>query len=231
MNNDKNHIGDVNSNEKGSGARYNGGKVDYSYIPLSTLDEEAKVWMAGAAKYKRFNWAKGMSWSAVLASLMRHLAAWQSGEDLDPETGLSHLGHAACNLRMLTLYAKTYPEGDDRPKEWIAEYRGEKKKEILAKEIDLAGVTFGEDWLQKEEEKIRSIFPDYIPAPRDKCGSGFERDEKMGWPEHSPLVSVTGGSDVQFVNCTFYSSPVDELLITSDEPLPDIFPVDPEELT
>jgi ADP-heptose:LPS heptosyltransferase len=50
---------------------------------------------------------------------MRHLAAWQRGEENDPETGLPHLAHAMCNLRMLTLYSKTYPEGDDRPKEWM----------------------------------------------------------------------------------------------------------------
>jgi hypothetical protein len=24
-----------------------------------------------------------------------------------------------CNLRMLTLYAQTYPEGDDRPVQWM----------------------------------------------------------------------------------------------------------------
>lgn len=114
-----NSVGDVNSNERGSGARYNGGKPDYSLIPLSTLEDEARVWMHGEAKYKRFNWMKGMAWSIPLACALRHLAAWQRGEDIDPESGQTHLAHAMCNLRMLTLYTKTYPEGDDRPKEWL----------------------------------------------------------------------------------------------------------------
>lgn len=108
-------IGDVTSTVKGSGARYNGGKPDMSLIPLSTLEDEARVWMYGKAKYAAWNWAKGMPWSVPFACLMRHLAAWQRGEENDAETGLPHLAHAMCNLRMLTLYAKGYPAGDDRP--------------------------------------------------------------------------------------------------------------------
>jgi hypothetical protein len=112
-------IGNVNSNEKGSGARYNGGKPDFSLLPMSTLEDEVRVWMYGAQKYASWNWAKGMPWSVPFACLMRHMAAWQRGEENDPESGLPHLAHAMCNLRMLTLYAKTYQEGDDRPKEWL----------------------------------------------------------------------------------------------------------------
>jgi hypothetical protein len=112
-------IGDVNSNEKGSGARYNGGKPDFSLLPMNTLEDEVRVWMYGAQKYASWNWAKGMPWSVPFACLMRHMAAWQRGEENDPESGLPHLAHAMCNLRMLTLYAKTYQEGDDRPKEWL----------------------------------------------------------------------------------------------------------------
>lgn len=108
-------IGDVNSDAKGSGARYNGGKPDFSLIPLSTLEDEARVWMYGKQKYAAWNWAKGMAWSVPLACALRHLAAWQRGEDVDPESGLPHLAHVMCNIRMLTLYTKTYPEGDDRP--------------------------------------------------------------------------------------------------------------------
>ena len=108
-------IGDINSDAKGSGARYNDGKPDFSLIPLSTLEDEARVWMYGAKKYKSWNWAKGMDWSIPYACAMRHLAAWQRGEEVDEESGLPHLAHAMCNLRMLTLYSKTYKEGDNRP--------------------------------------------------------------------------------------------------------------------
>jgi hypothetical protein len=112
-------IGDVNSTEKGSGARFNDGKPDFSLIPLCTLEDEARVWMHGKQKYAPWNWAKGMEWSVPLACALRHLAAFQRGEDIDQESGLPHIAHAMCNLRMLTLYSKTFLEGDDRPKEWL----------------------------------------------------------------------------------------------------------------
>lgn len=107
-------VGDVNSNVRGSGARYNSGKPDFSLLPLSTLEDEVRVWMYGEKKYSRDNWKRGMAWSVPFASLLRHLTAWQRGEENDPESGLPHLAHAMCNLRMLTYYATEYPEGDDR---------------------------------------------------------------------------------------------------------------------
>ena len=115
-------VGDINSEEKGSGARYNDNKPDLSLIPLSTLEGEARVWMYGERKYKRFNWMKGMKWSIPLACALRHIAAYQSGEDKDPESGESHISHALCNLRMLALYEETYPEGDDRPTKWLKDF-------------------------------------------------------------------------------------------------------------
>jgi hypothetical protein len=42
--------------------------------------------------------------------------AWYSGEDFDPESGLSHLAHAACNLMMLQEFEYTKPLLDDRIK-------------------------------------------------------------------------------------------------------------------
>ena len=108
-------VGDVNSPERGSGARYNDGKPDLSLIPLWTLAGEALVWAHGKKKYSAWNWSKGMPWSVPLACALRHLMAWQNGEDIDPESGQSHLDHVACNIRMLKLYSVNYPEGDDRP--------------------------------------------------------------------------------------------------------------------
>lgn len=115
-------IGDVNSDAKGSGARYNSGKPDFSLIPISTLADEARVWEYGTKKYAPHNWMKGMKWSVPFGCLMRHMAAWQAGEENDPESGLPHLAHAMCNLRMLTLYATTFQEGDDRPTKWMKDY-------------------------------------------------------------------------------------------------------------
>jgi len=108
-------VGDINGTTLGSGARYNNNKPKLSLIPFSTLADEARVWEYGAKKYAAHNWMRGMDWSIPFECLMRHMAAWQAGEENDQESGLPHLAHAMCNLRMLTLYAKTYPAGDDRP--------------------------------------------------------------------------------------------------------------------
>lgn len=140
-------IGDVNSNEKGSGARYNSGKPDLSLIPLCTLEDEARVWEYGKKKYAAWNWTKGMPWSVPFACLLRHLSAWQRGEECDEESGLPHLAHAHCNLRMLTLYSRTFKEGDDRPikwfEEWIPKWAAELVTETAVSEAARTSIPFG----------------------------------------------------------------------------------------
>ncbi|WP_322037921.1 dATP/dGTP diphosphohydrolase domain-containing protein [Burkholderia cenocepacia] len=83
-------------------------------------DECAAVFEYGKRKYAAWNWAKGMPWSAVIASAARHLIyGLLAGEDVDKESGLPHRGHFLCNMVMLLTYVRTYPEGDDRPSQWL----------------------------------------------------------------------------------------------------------------
>jgi len=96
--------------------RYNQGKVRYDLVPVLAHQEFAKVLTIGAEKYGDQNWRKGMSWNSVLASLERHLYSFKSGEDTDPQSGLSNMAHVICNAAFLIEYAKTYPQGDDRVK-------------------------------------------------------------------------------------------------------------------
>lgn len=110
-------VGDINSTERGTGARYNDNKPEYSQIPLHLLEDTARAFMYGEKKYAKFNWLKGMNWNIPYDCALRHLFAWYAGEDNDKESGLPHLAHAMCNLLMLTAYAQNYPEGDNRPKD------------------------------------------------------------------------------------------------------------------
>lgn len=107
-------IGDVKSNARGAGARFNDGKSEYHQFPLEAIEGAVRVLMYGAKKYAPGNYLKGMRWTVVFDSLVRHLAKWQRGEELDPESGLPHLDHAMCNLMFLSIYRDVYPEGDDR---------------------------------------------------------------------------------------------------------------------
>lgn len=154
-------VGNINSDAKGSGARFNDGKVPLELLPLelvadyflamgaesktlamnclkalgrfqagggvddlrqalrwivgSDFEPCARVFDYGRRKYAEWNWAKGMAWSIPIACAARHLIAIQNGEVDDPESGLPHRGHAACNIVMLLTYVHTFPEGDDRP--------------------------------------------------------------------------------------------------------------------
>jgi Domain of unknown function (DUF5664) len=153
-------IGDVNSSERGSGARFNDNKPDFSLIPLVTLEDEARVWEYGARKYAKNNWMKGQAWSVPLACALRHLAAWQSGETVDAESGVSHLAHAICNLRMLTLYATTYPEGDDRPTKWLRPDLDKRNMAVVFN--DMLGQPRG-DWIEKLDPKVRQSEMPTVP--------------------------------------------------------------------
>lgn len=94
-------------------------KFDHDKLPLNLLSTEAlnqtaAVLKFGAQKYAEHNWRKGFTWSRPLAAAMRHLTAFNDGEDKDPESGLSHLAHAACCIMFLLEFEKTHPELDDR---------------------------------------------------------------------------------------------------------------------
>lgn len=101
------------------GLRFNQGKLRYDLLPPFAMEQYAKVMTRGAVKYPERNWEKGMSWSNVIASLKRHLAEIEKGNDYDEETGLLHSAHVAWNAMALTEYYKTYPQGDDRPHNYL----------------------------------------------------------------------------------------------------------------
>ena len=81
-------------------------KTRYDLLPPELLEETARVLTFGAQKYSAHNWAQGASWSRYFSAMMRHMWAWWRGEDNDPETGFSHLAHAACCLSFLIAYQR-----------------------------------------------------------------------------------------------------------------------------
>lgn len=116
-------VGDIDSVEKGSGARANLGKVSLTTVPLHLFAGAARVFMAGKLKYAEWNWAKGMEWSIPADCLLRHFTKWWwMGEDHDPETGEHHIDYMICNLLMLKHYSESYKEGDDRPDESLTNF-------------------------------------------------------------------------------------------------------------
>lgn len=101
------------------GLRFNEGKLRYDLLPRFALKQVAAVLTKGAEKYAERNWERGMRWSKVIASMSRHQADFESGEDFDPEDGMYHAAKIATNALFLVEYYKTHPEKDDRPHKFL----------------------------------------------------------------------------------------------------------------
>jgi hypothetical protein len=85
-----------------NGRKFDTGKMLYDLIPPHALEEMVKVLTIGAQKYAPDNWRLVPDANRrYFAAAQRHLWAWKRGEIKDPETGVHHLAHAACNLFFL----------------------------------------------------------------------------------------------------------------------------------
>ena len=97
--------------------RYNEGKLQWSMIDFKSLEGMVRVLEMGAKKYSKDNWKLGMPVTQVCESLMRHLFAYMSGEDKDPESGESHMSHVLVNAMFVEYIMKERNEFDDRKKD------------------------------------------------------------------------------------------------------------------
>jgi hypothetical protein len=74
--------------------------------------EVGQVMAMGANKYGDYNWRDGLDWTRLSDAGLRHIGQWVDGADLDDESGLNHLAHAAANMLMLLEY-QIYKIGKD----------------------------------------------------------------------------------------------------------------------
>ena len=96
------------------GKKHDTGKPPISLLDRDFLEGTAQVMRFGAEKYGRHNWCKGLSHTRLADAAMRHLIAWAGGEDIDPESGLPHIDHAAASINMLKGNQRLHPGMDDR---------------------------------------------------------------------------------------------------------------------
>jgi len=97
--------------------KYDNDKPPHALIPPECLTDIAEVLGYGAKKYGAQNWRndlKTTSFSRTYSSIQRHLNAYWSGEDDDPESGLSHLAHAATQIFILMIQDRYAATMDDR---------------------------------------------------------------------------------------------------------------------
>jgi hypothetical protein len=108
--------GEVTVTDPDTGGQKGRKPARFDLLPWNALWEVAEHYGKGAEKYEDRNWERGYDWSLSYAALQRHLAAWWQGEDIDTETGSSHLAAAAFHVLALLTFKETHPEKDNRPK-------------------------------------------------------------------------------------------------------------------
>ena len=103
------HVARMDQPGDALGRKFDQGKLDYTLLPWDALTEVVKVLQHGVAKYARDNWRHVPNAAERYeAAGMRHRIARLQGEELDPESGHSHLAHEACCLLFqLALKART----------------------------------------------------------------------------------------------------------------------------
>jgi len=76
-------------------------KIPLEFLRLDGIAEMCRVFKFGGAKYGKNNYLKGHHVDQLTAAALRHLLAYQGGEELDPESGYSHVAHIMCCMAML----------------------------------------------------------------------------------------------------------------------------------
>ena len=100
-----------------TGVKHDQHKPPMDLVPPQAIEDIANVMAFGANKYGRHNWTNGISYSRLLGAALRHLLAFSRGEDLDKESGLSHLAHLGACVVMLLWTNRFRTDLDDRFKD------------------------------------------------------------------------------------------------------------------
>lgn len=127
-------------------------KVQLRHVPPILVLLAAGPLTQGASRYGSFNWRyKNISLSGHLEAIERHLAAFKDGEDCAPDSGFSHLAHAAATLGVIMDAEECGTLVDDRHKGPAGE--------ILANSPFNQGpaapeavLPLGGDWFKPQEE-------------------------------------------------------------------------------
>lgn len=91
-------------------------KPPMSTVSAPVLMEVGAAMLEGACKYARHNYrVAGIRTSVYYDAAMRHLMAYWEGEDIDPDSGVSHITKAIAGLIVLRDAQIQNMVTDDRP--------------------------------------------------------------------------------------------------------------------
>lgn len=96
-------------------SRLNAGKIQSRELNPEFIMAMAEVLTKSRSKYAAFNWTLLTKLSTPYESLFRHLMAFQSGEDYDPDDGCHHMVKVAINAMFIHYHnVNNKEESDDR---------------------------------------------------------------------------------------------------------------------
>lgn len=96
------------------GVKFDQDKPSMTSIPMEAMWEMGMALGYGAKKYGDGNYRNGMLVSRQLAAAVRHIYQHLDGQDIDVESGNTHIGHALASLAMAAYTLKNHPDMDDR---------------------------------------------------------------------------------------------------------------------
>ena len=77
-------------------------KAPLNLVPPAAIAEMAGALLDGAKKYGPYNWrCEQVKASIYYSAVQRHLLKWLDGDDIDAESGCSHLAHAMAGLAII----------------------------------------------------------------------------------------------------------------------------------
>ena len=131
-------------------------KVPMSVVSAPVMMEIALAMMEGARKYGRHNYrVAGVRASVYYDALMRHMMSWWEGEDIDQDSGLSHISKALACLTVLRDSMLLENWKDDRPPKqksgWVQ--RANKKAEAIIEKYPVSLPAYTELKEDKEDGK------------------------------------------------------------------------------
>jgi hypothetical protein len=89
------------------GKKYDADKLDWSLLPIKSVQIVLQVLQLGSKKYSPDNWQKVPdARRRYKNAAARHTMAMLDGEWLDTESGLPHAAHAACNCLFLLWFGE-----------------------------------------------------------------------------------------------------------------------------
>lgn len=162
--------------------KYDGGKSPVHLVVPDFILGVADILAFGAKKYAAWSWTEGKDWSRDWSALARHALLWWMGEDLDPETGRSHLLHAGCDLMFLYVSWLRGIGSDDRPK--LPPVRKEVLETMLAAlgAGEKLAATPAETWCEKAAKRVNYAprYLDHLPMEQWGISCGDDVGDEHG---------------------------------------------------